>query len=377
MAGSVIILAVDGGGIRGIIPAYILNLIEGSLQKPCYQIFNMIGGTSTGGIIAAGLSTPQWVNDAYSDPLTAADLFNIYANDGADIFVLQDSWDFSSEWAKYYANYQGTGIEPFLQRQVGPSTTLLDAKIAMSGFSNVRLQHMFTTGYAVNSTGGSFADPQAGIDYGPYLFNWADADNSGDNYFVWEAARGTSAAPSYFPVAQVGGTNGYNSNANPRWIVDGGTMSNNPALWGVTEALRTGMASSLADITVISLGTGFYPGAAGVDITDNSGDIPGNWGAFPWVLSDLYDLSYNANRGTLLNIILDAVQNVAAAQLTAMINGGLTYYRLEPQLAFSQSAMDDYSTANIKSLVDTTKSYLKNDGNAIYQSIINLLKASF
>ena len=154
-------------------------------------------------------------------------------------------------------------------------------------------------------------------------------------------------------------------------------MSNNPALWGVTEALRTGMASSLADITVISLGTGFYPGAAGVDITDNSGDIPGNWGAFPWVLSDLYDLSYNANRGTLLNIILDAVQNVAAAQLTAMINGGLTYYRLEPQLAFSQSAMDDYSTANIKSLVDTTKSYLKNDGNAIYQSIINLLKASF
>lgn len=378
MAGSVIILAVDGGGIRGIIPAYILNKIESTLGKPCYQIFHMIGGTSTGGIIAAGLSTPQQVNGSYTDPLTANDLFTIYQQDGSSIFVLQASWDYLQEWAKYYATYEGTGIEPFLQSKVGSTITLSGAKQAMAGLSNVRLQHMFTTAYAVNSSGGSFANPQSGIDYGPYLFNWANASaDAGDDYYVWEAARGTSAAPTYFPVAQVGGNNGYNSAANERWVLDGGTMSNNPALWGVTEALRTGMATTLSDITVISLGTGFYPGAAGIDITDNSGDIPGNWGAKPWVLSDLYDLSYNPGYGSLLNIILDAVQNVADAQLTAMIKGGLTYYRLEPQLSFSQSAMDDYSAGNIQSLIDTTSSYLAGDGSGDYQKVIGLLQASF
>ena len=52
------ILAIDGGGIRGVIPAYILQQIEGVLGKPLYQCFDVVAGTSTGGMITLGLTTP-------------------------------------------------------------------------------------------------------------------------------------------------------------------------------------------------------------------------------------------------------------------------------------------------------------------------------
>ena len=50
------ILSIDGGGIRGIIPAKILHEIEYLTQKPTHQLFNLIGGTSTGGMLALGLT---------------------------------------------------------------------------------------------------------------------------------------------------------------------------------------------------------------------------------------------------------------------------------------------------------------------------------
>ena len=51
------VLAIDGGGIRGIIPAIILEAFEQALGKPLHEAFDLIAGTSTGGIIALGLGT--------------------------------------------------------------------------------------------------------------------------------------------------------------------------------------------------------------------------------------------------------------------------------------------------------------------------------
>lgn len=49
------ILSVDGGGIRGIIPAIILAEIEQRTRKTIAEIFDLMAGTSTGGIVVAGL----------------------------------------------------------------------------------------------------------------------------------------------------------------------------------------------------------------------------------------------------------------------------------------------------------------------------------
>ena len=52
------ILSLDGGGIRGIIPAIILAEFEKNIGKPVSSVFDMIAGTSTGGILAMGLTIP-------------------------------------------------------------------------------------------------------------------------------------------------------------------------------------------------------------------------------------------------------------------------------------------------------------------------------
>ena len=52
------VLSIDGGGIRGIIPAMVIAHIEKRMGKPAYELFDLMVGTSTGGILALGLAHP-------------------------------------------------------------------------------------------------------------------------------------------------------------------------------------------------------------------------------------------------------------------------------------------------------------------------------
>jgi patatin-like phospholipase/acyl hydrolase len=74
------VLSIDGGGIRGLIPALICSSIEKSAGKPLRELFDLIAGTSTGGILAMGYGLP-------SKTLTAEDLVNLYKQDGPSIFA--------------------------------------------------------------------------------------------------------------------------------------------------------------------------------------------------------------------------------------------------------------------------------------------------
>lgn len=368
-----IILAVDGGGIKGVIPAYILSQLEKGLNKHCYQLFDMVGGTSTGGIIACALTSPIITNN--NQPMTAQQVLGMYSTKGSQIFVSQGSGD---DYALYYGDDgSGNGIEPYLQSLLG-SVRLQDAAVYMNRLGG-KTKHMFTTCYTVNSSGNAIAQPVAGQDYGPYLFNWFDArKNTGDNYAVWEAARGTSAAPTYFPVAQVGGGTAPRSAASPRWVVDGGVMSNNPAIWAISEAFRIGLATTLNDLVVISLGTGTYVGGAGLVTTHQGYPDPdnGNWGYYPWVGSDLKNLNGVENgRGAIINIITESVQLVSGKQMLAFANSGLQYFRLEPTISQSQSQMDNINPANIQSLLNTAKAYIGTGGAgyATFQAVLSAL----
>lgn len=370
----VVILTIDGGGIRGIIPAYILTQFEKLTGKPCHQLFDIIGGTSTGGILSAGLTTPNTQVSNFI-PFTAAALLSIYQTLGNRIFVKQD---IGESCADYYADDgKGSGVEVFLQKIIGPLITLSAAQKAVSSIIGNRVKQMFTTGYIVNSKGWTVKEPVQGADYGPVLFNWKDASSNPllYDYRVWEAARATSAAPVYFPVAQVGGGVGPRSNTPEKWVVDGGTMSNNPAVWGFTEAFKLG-AKSLSDITIISLGTGVYRGANGVGIHTNAGPYyydNGNWDSGPW-MADMDDLEGFDTDSTLLTIILEAVQQVSNAQLTALVKGGLNYYRLEPVITQCESAMDDITSENISRLTDRATSYVQNEGKPVFDKVISILK---
>jgi len=375
--GKVIILTVDGGGVKGIVPAIFLDSIEARTKKQSFELFDIIGGTSTGGIIALGLTTLNPAN-ASNLPYTAQELFQIYNSDGDKLFVAQNCK--VEHCAKYFASHNGQGIEPYLQEKFNPRRTLKEASLILSKIEKNKTKQVFTTTYIVNSTGEVVSKPVKEEDYGPYLFNWFDAVNDPqDDYYVWEAARGTSAAPTYFPIGHVGG--GSNRSVQEKWVIDGGMMSNDPVVWAVSEAFRIGLATSISDIIVISLGTGFYPGDAGVGINNNHttfDDIPkdGNWNYYPWVISKMYNLEGHENQGgTILNIVLDAVQVASDRQLQTLQRSGLTYFRLEPELSATQSQMDNISAANVNSLIDAAQKYLAaSEGRSILDSIVVALK---
>jgi uncharacterized protein len=72
------VLPIDGGGIRGLIPALVLTELERRAGRQTFELFDLMAGTSTGGILACGLCAP--------DPLPAARLVALYEEEGPEIF---------------------------------------------------------------------------------------------------------------------------------------------------------------------------------------------------------------------------------------------------------------------------------------------------
>ncbi len=83
------ILSIDGGGIRGIIPAIILASIEERTGKPISELFDLIAGTSTGAILALGLTKP---NASGKPEFTAQRIGELYEEEIPNIFRNPQSW---------------------------------------------------------------------------------------------------------------------------------------------------------------------------------------------------------------------------------------------------------------------------------------------
>ena len=337
------ILAIDGGGIRGAIPATILTQIEAALGKPIYQCFDIIAGTSTGGLIALALTTPVIKGNQPTPPMAAADVLNMYMNDEGDIFKKQTG--------NNGATYQS--IAPWLQSILG-KLTLSQAAQLLPSLGHAAPKQVLTTCYTINGA------PAANI--GPYLFNWVDAfASAADNYYVWEAALATSSAPTYFPLAQVGqgATNG--SSATGRRGADGGVVANNPALYALAWAWKLGLCATIKDVLVVSLGTGLYNAA----IQIGNG---GNWNTYYW--GDGKDVNNNP-AVPLLDVLSNSNVLAPDAQLQYTMPPG-NYYRLEPAVSYAESQMDGTDTAALK---QTAVQYTSPGGQGYnaYQSVIEAL----
>lgn len=115
----VTLLSLDGGGIRGLISAMVLQKLEELIcawtnKQNIGQFFDLIVATSTGGILAAGLAKP-------CTPLAAKDLVKLYTERGREIFEpsryrRQDQW-----WRRilYGANYDAEPLEKILKEKLG------------------------------------------------------------------------------------------------------------------------------------------------------------------------------------------------------------------------------------------------------------------
>jgi uncharacterized protein len=200
------VLSIDGGGIRGIIPAMVLGEIEDRTGKPASELFDLIAGTSTGGILALGLAKPTVGSN--KPQYKAEELAELYEKEGGRIFS-------RSVWHRTRAlgstleeKYPSEGIEGVLDEYFG-ETRLQDA-----------LTNVLVAAYEIERRI-------------PWFFRSERAKERIDYDFpMKQVARATSAAPTYFEPVKIGaeGSSDYYA------LIDGGVFANNPALCAYVEA---------------------------------------------------------------------------------------------------------------------------------------------
>lgn len=279
------LLSIDGGGIRGLIPAIVLAHIEQQTRKPICELFDAIAGTSTGGILALGLTKPG------ADLNTRAhELIELYRGRGGEIFA-ESCW----RRAVYgLVDRIPTGSDPNehlfgLPRHVAPSD-LLDPKYRATGRSNV-MRDFFGGTKLTDATTRVFVTSYDTYGRGPVFFVSRRADAVDDRYYdaiaegitMVDAAMATSAAPTYFPPHKIDKPHVAKGEDHTYYsLVDGGVFSNNPA--ALAHSFLNSGSMGPEDF-IVSLGTGSMTAEYDFDRTKG-------WGAAQWgfpVLKLMFD----------------------------------------------------------------------------------------
>lgn len=205
------ILALDGGGVRGIFSAALLAGLEQDLGRPVVSCFNLVVGTSTGGILAAALGAG----------VSADAVVDLYVSKMTTIFP-------GPHWLRELRRlvrpkYGAAGLEAVLRgvfgdQLLGESRVPLVIPSFDLGENTV---YMFKTPH----------HPRLRRDWRVPL---------------WQVAMATCAAPTYFPAFCLPG--------DGVRLVDGGVWANNPAMVGVAEAVSM-FGQPLDTIRVLSIGT--------------------------------------------------------------------------------------------------------------------------
>jgi uncharacterized protein len=205
------VLAIDGGGIRGLIPALVLAELERRAGRPVFELFDLIAGTSTGGILACALCGP--------DPLPAEQVATIYEEEGPAIFDRSVWQRIRSAEGLLDEKYDAGALDRALERFLG------DKRLADT------VPELIVPTYDMTEPG-------------PFFFKTRNARERGaEDFPLTVVARATSAAPTYFEPLPVRG----------RALVDGGVYAVNPAMSAFAEVLRF---QPSADVVMLSLGTG-------------------------------------------------------------------------------------------------------------------------
>ena len=309
------ILSIDGGGIRGIIPAMVLAEIETRTQRHIARLFDLIAGTSTGGILALGMTIPR----SPGGPLySARHLVDLYEHQGRRIFS-------RSLFRKLFAcdnltwkKYSSTGIEQVLREYFG------DARLCQA------VTDVLITSYEIERRF-------------PFFFKSTNARQRPDYDFpARDVARATSAAPSYFEPMKL-----ITSTSEHYTLIDGGVFANNPAACALVEARST--YSEANGYLVVSLGTGSLAQSLPLNLARY-------WGSARWAVP-------------LLNIVFDGVSSTVDHQLRQLLPddspGGRRYYRFQTTLDGHNHSLDNGSPANITALKGLAQELIERESEAL------------
>lgn len=263
-----LILAIDGGGIRGLIPALLLSQIEDLHDVLIKDVFDLVVGTSTGGILAC----------ACACGIPAEEVADLYQVRGPKIFQ-------RSRWNKF-RNPRGL----FKPRYTGKQLKIeLDAVFGDTMLDDPEIGPMVITSYNMGT-----GDPEF-----YKTCSWRGTPRR--RLLIKDVAYATSAAPTYFPPTKIG------SQDDGGYMVDGGVHSNDPALCAWVEARKLWPDDG---VVLVSMGTGRKgPGWKFID--------PTGWGVIRWAVP-------------ALNIMMDGAVDVVDHYCQALL--GDSYLRVDRPL---------------------------------------------
>ncbi|MDX2152908.1 MAG: patatin-like phospholipase family protein [Bryobacteraceae bacterium] len=312
MAKTVRILSIDGGGIRGIIPATLLAALEKRSGKPIAESFDLIAGTSTGGILALALAKP---GAAGKPEYTAEQIIDLYFKEGSKIFP---DLFFHKLSDLFEEKYPSSGIEGVLDSYFG-GAMLSEA-----------LTNVLVTSYEIERRM-------------PFFFRSIRAKaDAAYNFPMKRVARATSAAPTYFEPLKLetpAGDDYYG-------LIDGGVFANNPAMCAYVDARR--MFPDATDYLIVSVGTGSLIKRLPVEDAQR-------WGLVKWARP-------------ILDIMFDGVSATVDHQMRELFPteaGVKRYYRFQIDLQPQNEDMDNTAPENLRSLKLLGEQLVRNCGDEL------------
>ncbi|HEY5407495.1 MAG TPA: patatin-like phospholipase family protein [Ginsengibacter sp.] len=339
------ILSIDGGGIRGILPGTILMQLEKILKRKdagnSYKLgdyFDMIAGTSTGGILSCIYLTPGEDGKA---KYSAEEALNLYLKNGHTIFDRNLLEKIISGGGIFHEKYSNDPIEKLLKNYFGEET--LDHFIKPS----------LITAYEITDRKAVF-------------FSSTDAKTDAlYNFKITDVAKATSAAPTFFPPAHIESLNGQLFT-----LVDGGMFANNPALCAYAEARKIAFSKILndknkkdkptaKDMIIISIGTGSVKKKYSYKDFIHTGEL--KW------LHPVIDILMSGNSETV-------AYQLTQMYLTLDKKDQSNYVRLEPGLKEACSEMDIATPENVNNLYQAGLTFVHDNAKLLEQIADNLLE---
>lgn len=233
-------LSLSGGGARGYISLSLLSEIEKATKRNICDLFDLIGGTSIGGIWATLLTAPSLRRDTNGklQPLfTATDLKNRYTEIVATVFQRKSF----NPWGIMGPIYKKAGLASFSDQNLG--TVTFDQHLARA----------LVTSYDLTANKPKF------------FKSWREEHSC---FYSKDVALATSAAPTFFPLHSLKPAFGPLKETTYR-LVDGGVAANDPSICLAVELKK--IFGKDCDLTVTSFGTGYCNAPQPFNVLQNGG----------------------------------------------------------------------------------------------------------
>lgn len=340
------VLAVDGGGVRGIIPATVLAYIENKLIEktgnPDVRIsdfLDFVSGTSTGSIITAMAITPK---EKDKPPRKMDEVVQLYFQLAGDVFKKDWKRNLKTLWGLFGTKYSVTPLNNLLLEKLDHwKLNELKLPCAFTGYDTARRRPMIYT-------------------------NRDDREKYGD-YYIKDVVRGSTSIPSVFKPAY------FRDGVDINTIIDGGVFANNPSMVAYIEMLKTNeivdkfvkekkgpQVSQLNPQNVIMLSFGTGQG----ELKTYPYDKIKKWGMVKWFVP-------------VLNILLQGMSEVTNYEMRKLFEvwaADENFIRINPAITLGSTNGEDASPENMKLLHQDALNYISDNRDLLNDIVDRLIK---